>query len=223
MKRALAIFLFSLAFIPAITLAQESNAGFVPSNIWYSKDPFTEGDKIKIYTLIFNPESAQMSGSVSFFDKNVLLGKKDFTVPANGVRDVSVEWTATAGSHVIFGRIENARFLVSGKYEAARLDRTVTEESRRTVSKKVIESKEDTTSDSVPQTDKFIQNLILENTPEFIANPVISAANGIENFRQNRADSGSKYSLPFKNRYVFYGTSLLIVFFIIRFVWRRVF
>ena len=28
--------------------AQDSNAGFVPGNIWYSQDPFEEGDKIKI-------------------------------------------------------------------------------------------------------------------------------------------------------------------------------
>ena len=57
-------------------LAQSSNTGFVPGNIWYSKDPFEEGDKVKIYTFIFNPDSRELSGTVIFFDKTVLLGKK---------------------------------------------------------------------------------------------------------------------------------------------------
>src|SRR3989338_5661631 len=47
--------------------AQSSNAGFVPGNIWYSLDPFLEGDKIKIYTLIFNPDPRELSGTVIFF------------------------------------------------------------------------------------------------------------------------------------------------------------
>jgi len=55
--------------------AQSSNAGFVPGNIWYSLDPFLEGDKIKIYTLIFNPDPRELSGTVVFFDNSVFLGK----------------------------------------------------------------------------------------------------------------------------------------------------
>src|SRR3989344_4963797 len=82
-------------------IAQTSNAGFVPGNIWYSTDPFEEGDKIKIYTLIFNPDARELSGTVIFFDNSIFLGKKDFVAPAKGVKDISIDWTAAAGSHSI--------------------------------------------------------------------------------------------------------------------------
>src|ERR1035437_2096929 len=79
--------------------AQTSNVGFIPANIWYSKDPFEEGDKIKIYTLVFNPDSRELSGTVLFFDDTVFLGKQDFVVPAKGVKTISIDWTVIAGDH----------------------------------------------------------------------------------------------------------------------------
>ena len=79
-KAGIVLFLiFSLLPIQKI-FAQSSNTGFVQANIWYSKDPFEEGDKVKIYTFIFNPDTRELSGTVIFFDNTVMLGKKDFIV-----------------------------------------------------------------------------------------------------------------------------------------------
>ena len=112
-KVSIVLFLiFSLFPIQKI-FAQNSNTGFVPGNIWYSKDPFEEGDKIKIYTFIFNPDARELSGTVIFFDKTVLLGKKDFIILSKSANDISIDWTVTAGDHTIFGKIENAKFLIS--------------------------------------------------------------------------------------------------------------
>ncbi len=128
--------IFSLLPMEKIS-AQSPNTGFVQANLWYSKDPFEEGDKIKIYTFIFNPDARELSGIVVFFDKTVLLGKKEFTIPAKTANDVSIDWTVTAGDHTIFGKIENAKFLVSaGKYEEVYIAENETEKSSRTVSKK---------------------------------------------------------------------------------------
>ena len=86
------IFLFLTLLFPINKISAEiANVGFIPDNIWYSKDPFFEGDKIKIYTLIFNPDGRELSGTVSFFDKTILLGKKDFRVSGNGVKDISID------------------------------------------------------------------------------------------------------------------------------------
>jgi len=183
----LVLFLFPLAKIQAET----SNAGFIPANIWYSKDPFQEGDKIKIYTLIFNPDSRELSGTVNFFDKTVFLGKKDFKVPAKGVKDISIDWTATVGDHTIFGKIENAKFLVSkDKYEVAYLAKDETEQSKRTVSKKIIPKETSTDSNSELNTNnpgqiESIRNLIVEKTPDFIAKPISATAIAIEGFRES--------------------------------------
>jgi len=179
--------------------AQVSNAGFIPGNIWYSQDPFEEGDKIKIYTLIFNPDIRELSGTVVFFDNNVFLDKKDFTAEAKGVKDVSTDWTATVGTHVIFAKIENAKFLVSkGKYEEVYLAENETSKSLRTVNKKIIAETTnptdtstnigsiiDNVSNASQDSVKNIGKTIGTNTPEFIAKPMVLGASTIENFRQD--------------------------------------
>lgn len=116
-----------------------TNAGFVPSNIWYSKDPFQEGDKIKIYTLIFNPDTRKFSGTINFYDNDTLLGTKSFTVTGTSTEDIFINWTVTAGNHEIYGQIENAKFLTSnGTYIDASLAQNETSKSIRTVASKIV-------------------------------------------------------------------------------------
>jgi hypothetical protein len=139
--RKLGIIIFLIfALLPiSKTLAQTTNAGFVPGNIWYSKDPFAEGDKIKIYTLIFNPDTRKFSGTVDFFDNSTLLGTKDFNIAGTSTKDISISWTVTAGDHQIYGQIENAKFLTStGAYVDASITDNKTSVSSRTVANKVV-------------------------------------------------------------------------------------
>lgn len=201
-KTGIIILLILCLFPICKTYAQSSNAGFVPGNIWYSVDPFEEGDKIKIYTLIFNPDIRELSGTVVFFDNNVFLNKKDFIVGAKGVKDISIDWTATVGDHNILGKIENAKFLVSkGIYEDVYLAENETSKSSRTVNKKVIVIVADTTNTDTnansiisnvntvgSESIKNIEKTIIENTPDFIAKPIVLGASTVENFRQ---DAGS--------------------------------
>ncbi|MFA5937134.1 MAG: hypothetical protein WC822_04625 [Candidatus Paceibacterota bacterium] len=138
-KVGIVLFLIFSFFPVQNILAQVSNTGFVSGNIWYSKDPFEEGDKIKIYTFLFNPDVRELSGTVNFFDNTTLLGKREFKIPAKGADDISIDWTVTAGDHTIFGKIENAKFLISkGKYEEINLSLNETEKSSRIVSKKIV-------------------------------------------------------------------------------------
>lgn len=194
-KNIAIIFLLAFCLLPINkTHAQNSNVGFVPGNIWYSKDPFEEGDKIKIYALVFNPDSRELSGTVVFFDNNVFLAKKDFVAPAKGIKDISVDWTATVGTHNIFGKIENAKFLISkGKYEEVFLAENETNKSVRTVNKKITPNTTDTAnkpnsvldtiSTASAESTKTIQKIIGENTPKFISDPIVSTTNTIEQFR----------------------------------------
>jgi len=139
-KFGIVLFLI-FSFLPiSKALAQTTtNAGFVPGNIWYSKDPFEEGDKIKIYTLIFNPDTSKFSGTVDFFDNSTLLGSKDFTIAATSTKDISINWTVTAGDHQIFGQIENAKIVATnGTSQSVTLSDNETTKSSRTVSNKII-------------------------------------------------------------------------------------
>ncbi|MES2416116.1 MAG: hypothetical protein V4504_00215 [Patescibacteria group bacterium] len=171
--------------------AQSStNAGFVPSNIWYSKDPFEEKDSIKIYTLVFNSDSKRaLSGSVLFFDNDVLLGKKAFTAAPSSVAQVFVNWQVTVGSHDIYAKIENSKFTVSaGKYEDVYLNENESEHSKRTVNKKIILPsssdvvKENTFSNSGDAISN-IANTIKEKTPDIIAKPILATVGATEDFR----------------------------------------
>ncbi len=188
------LFLIFVVFPAHKIEAQSSNAGFVQGNIWYSKDPFEEGVKIKIYTMIFNPDSRELSGTVTFFDKTTFLGKKNFIAPAKSVKDVSIDWTATVGDHAIFGKIENAKFLISvGKYEDVYLLGNETEQSKRTVNKKIIIQPAETIKtntdsgigDIVFQQVQNVEKLIKENMPNAITAPFNLATNTVEKWRNS--------------------------------------
>ena len=191
MKKILGITIFlGLIFTPFLFVyAQTSNAGFIPGNIWYSKDPFSEGDKVKIYTLIFNPDVRQLSGSVFFFDKTTFLGNKSFTIPGGSLKDISVDWTVTAGDHTIFGQIQNAKFLNStGTLDNANLLEIKTSDSNRSVPKTIIPivsnaSTRDTSAQTSGTLD--IPNFVKENTPTVVTETISTTSNAIENFRQN--------------------------------------
>ena len=198
MRKLLIILFLFCSIFPLKILAQDSNVGFVSGSIWYSKDPFLEGDKIKIYTLVFNPDKRELSGNVIFFDQTVFLGKEDFVVPGNGLKEVHINWTATVGSHKIFAKIENSKFLISvGKYEDVYLSNNETEKSSRNVSKKIL-LKNNTPETNNPGTTttadnsssdlglmENIKNTLIEKTPSFISSPINSTALALENFREN--------------------------------------
>ena len=272
-KIGIVLFLiFSLFPIQKI-FAQNSNTGFVPGNIWYSKDPFEEGDKIKIYTFIFNPDARELSGTVIFFDKTVLLGKKDFIILSKSANDISIDWTVTAGDHTIFGKIENAKFLISkGKYEEVYLAENETEKSSRTVSKKITSKSTDINTNTAGVSVLDITKIIKEKIPDFITKPIISSANSLETFRKNlntisdnkkeeikkeiealndsnlvvglskgnatiKTDTNpllkpfkyveifflSIFSFIVSNKILFYGIIIVVVFFILRFIWNKIF
>lgn len=285
MRKFYLIVLLILSLLPFYKINAQTNAGFVPGNIWYSKDPFEEGDKIKIYTVLFNPNTREFSGTVIFFDKTTFLGKKDFTIPTKGVEDLSIDWTVTVGDHTIFAKIENAKFLISaGKYEEIYLIGNQTEENSRSVAKKIIQKTNTTNNtsttgllDAGSQSIENLGKLIEEKTPSLVSKPIIASTNGIENLRQkiatlsanskeetkkelesmktstvdkkptntkNSKDAQTqktdtnkllkpfKYvelfffsviSFVFNNKFIFYGLSLVIVFFILRYIWRLFF
>ena len=166
--------------------AQVPNVGFIPANIWYSKDPFVEGDKIKIYTLVYNPDVRELSCTVIFFDSATLLGTKDIKITAKSVKDVSIDWTVTVGDHTIFAKIENAKFLTStGTYEEVYLAQNQSEESKRSVSKKIITGLPDNIMNSIADSTVVsnVKQLVENNTPAFVTNALDYTTSSLENIR----------------------------------------
>jgi hypothetical protein len=190
-KVGMVVFLIFSLFSTYALFAQAANPGFVSGNIWYSKDPFEEGDKIKVYTFVFNPDSRELSGTVIFFDKTTLLGKKNFTVAGKRAEDVSIDWTVNAGDHTIFAKIENAKLLLAdGTYEEIYIAENETEKSTTTVAKKIISKVvEKDTDNSINNTLGDLGNLIQDKTPEFIVKPMVLGASTFEELRQEIVNS----------------------------------
>jgi hypothetical protein len=105
--------LILILILTGVTFAHASsepvkNAGFVPANIWYSKESFFAGETVRIYTVIFNGSTYDLSGGVEFLDNSVSLAQVPFAILATGqAEDVSIPWKATEGKHTITARVIN--------------------------------------------------------------------------------------------------------------------
>jgi len=190
-KKYIGIFIYLALFLTPFyfLIAQISNTGFIPENIWYSKDPFEEGDKVKIFTLIYNSDTKPLSGTVFFFDKTTFLGNKTFNIPGKGMEDISIDWTVSTGNHTIFAQIQNAKYLMPDKtYKEVSLSEMKTSESERSVSKKITSntSKEETIpKKSTDATISNIQNFLKEITPEVVSTTIETTIDKTEKFREN--------------------------------------
>ncbi|OGI60841.1 hypothetical protein A2814_03455 [Candidatus Nomurabacteria bacterium RIFCSPHIGHO2_01_FULL_38_19] len=61
--------------------------------------------------------------------------------------------------------------------------------------------------------EKSIQKIIGENTPEFISKIIISTVDKLEDFRVN----------TFNSKFIFYPVLIIFLFFILRYIWNRIF
>lgn len=130
MKNYCARILFVLFFLSlgAESAFASSSAGFVPGQIWYSKDKFVAGETIKIYTVVWNAGPNPLSARVEFYDKSIILGARDIVVEKEKLEQVSIPWSVTAGDHAISAKIISSTVSVSGKKESVVLDNRITTE-----------------------------------------------------------------------------------------------
>jgi len=161
-------FLCSLFCVPFFARAANNsvlNIGFVQNPIWYSKDPFVEGDTVRIYTFLFNPGPGAFTGTVEFDDANVVLGTRPFSLEKGAAEDLSVSWKVTAGDHSISAKIIGPKMTLNGKTEPLALADTVTSEDKRFVPKTIAEAlpaknpaSATGTPNTFPSADKIISN-----------------------------------------------------------------
>lgn len=185
-KKALIILFIFVFLLPIFkTHALNATAGFVSGNIWYSQDPFKEGDNIKIHTIVYNTDTRELSGTIFFFDGTLFLGNRSLSVPPKSSVDISIDWKVTSGDHAIFAQIQNAKFLLAnGKYETASLAEIKSEESKRTVEKISIE---DTTNipNNSSKNNTNILDTVKNSTPAIVTKTFDTTTEVLENIREN--------------------------------------
>ncbi len=171
----------TINFVNAATTA----TGFIPGQIWYSKDPFVEGDTIKIYTAIWNNSTSPMSAKVEFYDKNVILGTRNILIAPSNLEDVYVSWKVTAGDHLISAKIISPSITTNGKKELISVSNNMTEQDKRFVSVlvKTADGNAATSTDVIKsQVDKATAT-ISDIIPESISTSANESVSAIDSFR----------------------------------------
>lgn len=118
-KRYLILIVFGLTVFayPVFAIETLHNAGLISKNIWYSKDPFYAGDKIRIYSVIYNGSAKDLRGRVNFYDNRYLLCTSEFASLMGRVSEVWCDWTPTAGNHAVSVAITNPKASAPGENE----------------------------------------------------------------------------------------------------------
>ncbi|KKU81771.1 MAG: hypothetical protein UY07_C0009G0008 [Parcubacteria group bacterium GW2011_GWA1_47_8] len=194
----LVLIFFVSGVMPALgaTTASVKNAGFAPAIIWYSKDSFFAGDKVRVYTIVFNGSVYTIAGSVEFLDNGKVIDSTNFSLSGGGhVRDVWVDWVPALGSHAISARIVNAIFTdAKGVKQTLALESVESSASERVVGQnpnRIIESAKATSSSesgsqivgAITQAVETVNNAI----PVPVKMSVVGSANTVEKFRANEA------------------------------------
>lgn len=112
LRYLLILFAITLSFC-GIALAETKvieNSGFVPGNLWFSKVPTAVGEKVQVYTLVWNGSTDDISGTVSFFDNDAVISKQDFVLAGSGsTKILSTTWAAGEGYHKIYAQITDSQ------------------------------------------------------------------------------------------------------------------
>jgi hypothetical protein len=104
-RLAIALVVYSIAFLPAQTLAVTNiNAGIV-NGVWFSNLPFFTGDKVVIYTAFQNQSAKSIEGNMEFVHNESVIGTKPFTAKPGEFVTRSIDWTATYGDHTFKVRV----------------------------------------------------------------------------------------------------------------------
>lgn len=271
------IFLFILvSFIfSSQTFAEvPGKSGFIPGQIWYSKDTLTEGDTVNIHTAVWNSEKNSLSAKVEFYDKNVILGTRDIVLASSELKDVYVPWKITSGDHIISAKIISSTMTTSGKNEKIVLNKVLTSSDKQSVS--AVSKNDDSTKASegdslkteIDKVNSNINNII----PASVSSIVSDNFSILDSFRDQTSleinttknetqkeidsiDSSKKEVKPlsktvyqknniedmvqkpiayiklflfsvlsfiFSNKIIFYGVLTLVLFYIIRFIYRKI-
>lgn len=102
--RTLAVCLFILA-LPALSAA--AGAGFPSSSLWLSNDAPQSGDEVRVFSVLYNGETAAVSGTLQFLVDGEVLDTESVSLEPDASRILSTHWTAREGSHTISAKFDD--------------------------------------------------------------------------------------------------------------------
>lgn len=178
-----------LFVIPTALFAATPSAGVPNASIWFSKDPFFEGDQVTISTPLFNSSPYRFSGTVALHDGTTTIGTQPFTLGGGASQIFAFSWKATRGEHAFSVVVLDGTFIPSGKTPVYL---PISAGTTGVVKRSVIPKQE--TPAPVPQTSTADNVAHQEETrylntkiPESALRNVLPIVGSIEAFRVNQA------------------------------------
>lgn len=107
------ILILSVTFFTGKAYGAQTDAMFVTEPVWFSQEPVA-GNSVSIITALYNNNEAAISGTVSFYDYEILLGKTSISIPPKSARNASIFWKVTAGDHRIRAELSNGKTIEGG-------------------------------------------------------------------------------------------------------------
>jgi hypothetical protein len=265
MKKYFLLIVLIFGFLLPLVYTNAST-GFVPGQIWYSPETLSEGETVKIHTVVWNGDKNNLQAKVEFYDKNVILGTRDVTVLPEQLKEVNITWKVTSGDHTISAKIISSSITSNGKKENIVLKNNKTEEDKIfvPVTIKKVDGESATSSDVIKNELDKAGSKIGDIIPESVSTPISDTFNKIDTFRDNTStkineskektkeviktldqninannekEAVSATDKPiayvklfflsvigfiFGNKIVFYGLSIIITFFILRAIYRKI-
>lgn len=185
MKQFLFCILLIVGSVSVAYADSSSTTGFIPGQIWYSKEPLIEGETVKIYTAIWNGEKSPITTHVEFYDGKTILGARDITIESAHLQEVSISWKVTTGDHNISAKISSSSTTTNGKKENVTFERTITTEDHTFVPV-VVKNADGTPVKSIDAVKNEITKAttaIKDVIPDSVGAPITSGFNSVDTFR----------------------------------------
>lgn len=168
-----------LIVILGLTLAGEVFAisGFMPNQIWYSKEKLIEGETVDVHTSVWNGEGDPVLVKVDFYDFDNLLGYKETVIKPQELKDIHITWKVVSGEHLISAKIVSSVVVIGEDKKNVSLRYTKTDTDKQDVEK---EKKIEKIDDEKKPLDSFLIEDIL---PEKITATINESYNSVDDFR----------------------------------------
>ncbi len=190
---------FSISFFLALIFAIPAYGatGFVDAPIWFYPENPADGDTVTVQAVFRNDEKNLLTGSVLFYDNDLLLGKKSITIAPQNIALASVSFKIGPGNHSFSAQMSSlSESQNGGQTVPIALPIEVAKSPSYFVSKSIpnpfsaqAKGGSDASEQALLKQVDDIQNKVLESVPAEIKERVSSSAKSLDTWRDDSADN----------------------------------
>lgn len=194
-KTFFTIFLTAGMFFVATSVV--ASTGFVDSPIWFTPESPQDGTMVTIYAVFRNSEKNTITGSVLFYDNDLLLGKKQIAIEPNNVGLSNVTFKIGAGNHSFSAQMTSlTESNGSGGNVPISISTATTKLPDYFVSKSIPNPFSAQASSGNSASEKLLldqvdnlQKKVLDSVPSNVKESVATSTKSLDNWRESSAEN----------------------------------